>query len=86
MQFIFGDDWNDAPRSSRFCSFALESRPLIFVYLHTRTQSIQKQTVEYDKVGKSRTWKTFSEEILFRAQVAQDYKSFLVLMTRVRQT
>ena len=26
----FGDDWNDAPRSSRFCSFALESRPLIF--------------------------------------------------------
>ena len=48
MQFIFGDDWNDAPRSSRFCSFALESRPLILVYLHTRTQSIQKQIVEHD--------------------------------------
>ena len=51
MQFIFDDDWNDAPRSSRFCSFALESRPSIFVYLHTRTQSTQKQIVEYGKVG-----------------------------------
>ena len=26
---------------------ALESRPLIFVYLYTRTQSIRKQIVEY---------------------------------------
>ena len=59
------------------------------------TQSIQKQIVEYDIKIKSwrrldrrwsRTWKTFSEEILFRAQVAQTYKSFLVLMTKVRQT
>ena len=40
LRFIFGDDWNDAPRSPRFFFnvISLESRPLIFVYLHTRTQ------------------------------------------------
>ena len=29
-------------------SISLEWMPLIFVYLYTRTQSIQKQMVEYD--------------------------------------
>ena len=27
---------------------SLESSPLIFMYLHTRTESIQEQIVEYD--------------------------------------
>ena len=48
--FIFSDDRNDMPCSSLFLlsgngviSLILESRPLIFVYLYTCTQSIQKQ-------------------------------------------
>ena len=53
VRFIFGDDRNDVPRSSRFLFsgndvISLESRPLIFVYLYTCTQSIQKQIVKYD--------------------------------------
>ena len=58
MRFIFGDDSNDVLFSSRVCSLAmdviyLESRHLIFVYLYMRTQSIQKQIVEYDKESKN---------------------------------
>ena len=37
MQFIFGDDLNDAPYWSRFASLA------IFVFLNKLTQSIRKQ-------------------------------------------
>jgi len=37
MFLLFGND-----------VISVESRPLIFMYLHTRTQSIQKQIVEYD--------------------------------------
>ena len=51
MRFVFGDDWNVTLIT--FLLFgndliSLESRPLIFAYLYTRTQSIQKQIVEYD--------------------------------------
>ena len=58
MRFIFGDDSNDVLFSSRVCSLAmdvisLESRRLIFVYLYMRTQSIQKQIIEYDKESKN---------------------------------
>ena len=58
MRFIFGDDSNDVLFSSRVCSLAmdvisLESRRLIFVYLYIRTQSIQKQIIEYDKESKN---------------------------------
>ena len=35
---------------------SLQSRPLIFVYLYTRTQSIKKQVVEYNIKS------TYSEE------------------------
>ena len=52
--FIFSDDRNDMPCSSLFLlsgngviSLILESRPLIFVYLCTCIQSIQKQIVKY---------------------------------------
>ena len=58
---------------------SLESRPLTFLYLYMRTQSLQKQIVEYDikskypeeyssvdKVGRE---KTFSEETLFRVDL-----------------
>ena len=47
--FIFSDDWNDSHVHHFFCSdvISLESRPLIFVYLYTCTQSIQKQIVKY---------------------------------------
>ena len=31
---------------------SLESRPLIFAYVYTRTQSIQKQIVDYDNKSK----------------------------------
>ena len=49
MRFISGYDWNDKPYSSRFCSvISLESRPLILVYLYARTETIQKQMVQYD--------------------------------------
>ena len=49
MRFISGYDWNDKPYSSRFCTvISLESRPLIFVYLYARTETIQKQIVQYD--------------------------------------
>ena len=37
MQFIFGDDLNDAPYWSRFASLA------IFMFLNKLTQSIRKQ-------------------------------------------
>ena len=51
MQFILGNDWSDAPCSSRFalwqCNFSV-SRPLIFVQLYTYTRSIQKQLIKYD--------------------------------------
>ena len=58
MRFIFGDDSNDVLFSSRVCSLAmdvisLDSRRLIFVYLYMRTQSIQKQIIEYDKESKN---------------------------------
>ena len=58
MRFIFGDDRNDVLFSSRVCSLAmdvisLESRRFIFMYLYMRTQSIQKQTIEYDKESKN---------------------------------
>ena len=58
MRFIFGDDSNDVLFSSRVCSLAmdvisLQSRRLIFVYLYIRTQSIQKQIIEYDKESKN---------------------------------
>ena len=58
MRFIFGDDSNDVLFSSRVCSLAmdvisLESRRLIFVYLYMRTQSNQKQIIEYDKESKN---------------------------------
>ena len=58
MRFIFGDDSNDVLFLSRVCSLAmdvisLESRRLIFVYLYMRTQSIQKQIIEYDKESKN---------------------------------
>ena len=58
MRFIFGDDSNEVLFSSRVCSLAmdvisLESRRLIFVYLYMRTQSIQKQIIEYDKESKN---------------------------------
>ena len=51
MRLIFGDDWNVTLIT--FLLFgndliSLESRPLIFAYLYTCTQSIQKQIVEYD--------------------------------------
>ena len=51
--FIFSHDWNDMLCSSLFLLsgndlISLESRPLIFVYLYTYTQSIQKQIVKYD--------------------------------------
>ena len=53
--FIFSDGRNDMPGiSSLFLlsgngviSLILESRPLMFVYLYTCTQSIQKQIVKY---------------------------------------
>ena len=35
---------------------SLESRGLIFVYLYMRTQSIQKQIIEYDKESKN-SWR-----------------------------
>ena len=35
---------------------SLESRRLIFVYLYMRTQSIQKQIIEYDKENKN-SWR-----------------------------
>ena len=40
MRFIFGDDWNDAPRSSYFLDFC--------VFTHVFWSIIQKQIVEYD--------------------------------------
>ena len=54
MQFMFGDDWNDAPYY--FITFwlfgndvtFLEWSPLIFVYLYMGTQLIQKQMIEHD--------------------------------------
>ena len=51
IRFIFGDDWNVTLIT--FLLFgndliSLESRPLIFAHLHTRTQSIPKQIAEYD--------------------------------------
>ena len=52
MRLIFGDDWNDTPRSLRLFGNDVISLDLgslmIFVYLYTCTQSIQKQIVEYD--------------------------------------
>ena len=49
MRFISGYDWHGKLYSSRFCSvISLESRPLIFVYLYARTETIQKQIVQYD--------------------------------------
>ena len=50
--FIFSHDRNDMPCSSLFLLsgndvISLESRPLIFVYLYTCTQSIHKQIVTY---------------------------------------
>ena len=58
MWFIFRNDWNDVPCSSCFCSLAMmlhvfspESRPLIFVYLYLRTQSIQTLSNMIQKVN-----------------------------------
>ena len=52
MRLIFGDDWTDTPRSLRLFGNDVISLDLgslmIFVYLYTCTQSIQKQIVEYD--------------------------------------
>ena len=50
--FIFSHGRNDMPCSSLFLLsgndvISLESRPLIFMYLYTCTQSIQKQIVKY---------------------------------------
>ena len=48
-------DWHGKPYSSRFCSvISLESRPLIFVYLYARTETIQKQIAQYDIKLKSK--------------------------------
>ena len=49
--FIFSDDRNDMPCSSLFLLsdndvISLESRPLVFMYLHACTESIQKQIVK----------------------------------------
>ena len=43
----------------------------VFVYLYTRTQSIQKQIVEYGILDfwSSRTWKMFSEDTVFRVEL-----------------
>ena len=52
MRLIFGDDWNDTPRSLRLFGNDVISLDfgslMIFVHLYTCTQSIQKQIVEYD--------------------------------------
>ena len=52
MRFIFGDDWIDAHvyrvlALRQWCNFS-RMDVLDFVYLYTRTQSIQKQMVEYN--------------------------------------
>ena len=55
MRFISGYDWHGKRYSSRFCSvISLESRPLIFVYLYARTETIQKQIAQYDIKLKSK--------------------------------
>ena len=55
MRFISGYDWHGKLYSSRFCSvISLESRPLIFVYLYARTETIQKQIAQYDIKLKSK--------------------------------
>ena len=55
MRFISGYDWHGKPYSSRFCSvISLESRPLVFVYLYARTETIQKQIAQYDIKLKSK--------------------------------
>ena len=56
-QFIFSDDWNDTmfitlKPFGNDVIISLKSRPLTFVYLYTRTKSIQKQIVKYHKKGK----------------------------------
>ena len=74
IRYIFGDDCNDAPCSSLFCSLAyvisLESRSFNFrVFIHV--YSINPETnrrIRYKKLI-SRMLKTFSEEILFRVEL-----------------
>ena len=72
--FIFGDDRNDVPYSSRFFALwqwyviSLESRSLIFMYSYTCTQSIQKQIVKYDIKSK------YPEEYLTIDKASKTYE------------
>ena len=52
-QFIFSDDWNETMfiilmLFGNDVIISLKSRPLTFVYLYTRTKSIQKQIIKYN--------------------------------------
>ena len=78
---FLGNDQNDVSCSSRFCSLVMMkflSNQGPWVYL-SRVLNQFKQIVKYDIKSKypeeysilykRRTWKTFSEEILFRAEL-----------------
>ena len=55
-----------------------ESRPLIFVYLYTRTQSIQKQIVNRIRYKKSKYFEEYSIVDKVGSEQLLARKSFLV--------
>ena len=52
MQFIFGDDWSDAPCSLRAFYPSFSTVHVFPVVANTCTKPVQKQLVEYDTKSK----------------------------------